>query len=330
MRTIKTDEYYNFNVKIAFLNTISADLQKQFERYFERSKLLEEKLGRDLYDFTLDEISSLIYSLNPTTLNSAQTIKSNLGSYISWAIENGLVNNNLNIIKKMDIKWLKQFTEDVNLMLFSEKQINEITDKLVNYQDKVVVQLVFEGVLGHEASEILNLSRKSVDWNSGRLKLKCDKNGYRDVYVSDRCLHFIEKALLEKEYVKGNGMTDARNPILPLMNEDYVVRRVGTNVKTKPADKNMIYRKFSMIRKYLGDMVDFDITYFKVKEVYDSGLLRVAKDVYMENNKKFTGKELRESLSRFGYPITKGMSYTRISYKINEKTIQEFYPETQI
>uniref|UniRef100_UPI00406C8B6D hypothetical protein n=1 Tax=Peribacillus sp. FSL E2-0159 TaxID=2975289 RepID=UPI00406C8B6D len=41
----------------------------------------------------------------------------------------------------------------------------------MNYQDSVILHLLFIGVGGKQLSEIRNLNKKDIDWENGRLRL---------------------------------------------------------------------------------------------------------------------------------------------------------------
>lgn len=172
----------------------------------------------------------------------------------------------------------------------SEKSLRRIEDLCNNYQDAVILRLLFIGVGGKQLSEIRNLKVSDVDFTNKKLRLintlKADEKGIPTKYteriidVDDRTLKLIEGAIEQKVYLKRNGeiaQTENNNikPITDLVENSYVIRAsiTKTDSDNAPVDKFVIYRRLSMLSDVLG------IDRFNAKFIQQSGMLYHASNI---------------------------------------------------
>lgn len=172
----------------------------------------------------------------------------------------------------------------------SEKSLRRIEDLCNNYQDAVILRLLFIGVGGKQLSEIRNLKVSDVDFTNKKLRLintlKADEKGIPTKYteriidVDDRTLKLIEGAIEQKVYLKRNGeiaQTENNNikPVTDLVENSYVIRAsiTKTDSDDAPVDKFVIYRRLSMLRDVLG------IDRFNAKFIQQSGMLYHASNI---------------------------------------------------
>src|SRR5690606_29063392 len=142
----------------------------------------------------------------------------------------------------------------------TEKELRRYEDQCVNYQDAVILRLLYEGAGGKELSEIRNLKITEIDRENKRLFLmNSGSNSGRILPVGQRTLDLIEGAIAQKQYKKKNGQiaeTQHNNirDYTDLVSNDYVVRASITKTDNfhTPVDKFVIYRRIDSIGKYLG------------------------------------------------------------------------------
>lgn len=264
---------YNPEIKKRFLEKYPYDA---YERIFLRSYVFEEALGKDLYDFNIDDIKRVLYELDPITLGSSRTNGRIITSYIDWAIKEGYRKNNINPLKTVQSEWFNQFVNKKRKLFITDQELEEIEVHCINAQDAVIVRALFEGLT---TSELLNLKKTDVDYENGILKLKDDKKGERTLKVSEQCLKLIRQASEEIQYYKNNGQISegTRREWTELVDNEYVLRPSITRTKKMGrADEFLIYRRLDTIKKTLG------FPYLTSKNISNSGKLKMARDLYLK------------------------------------------------
>lgn len=135
---------------------------------------------------------------------------------------------------------------------FKEEQLNFYISQCINYQDKLLLRLLFEGVYGDNCSELLNLKRSDFNKEEKSLKLHCDKNGDRTLYnISDESAYYIEQATKENVEYFNNGNDKSRNPYDYYCDNEFLIRTLKKKAKdeTKRSDRSVINSRFLSFKK---------------------------------------------------------------------------------
>lgn len=266
---------YNEELKNRYLSNFENEQTRTTISYIlYKAAPIEEVLKKDLHEMSLEDISSVLKNTDPMNKNVATTNGRIISGYITWAKENGY-SSNINPMQRADSSFYESLVYNKKLYI-SEDELNEITSKLHNPQDQVIIQLIFEGVNGYQSSELLNLQKQDVNFDTGELQLTDDRAGQRAIKVSDRALAIIDKALSQTEYYLKNGESQ-RNPS-PLVSNDYVVKTVARRSENLgKADRHAVYRKITMISEI------FDLPYLTAKNIEKSGMIKMAKDLYVRD-----------------------------------------------
>lgn len=325
------NKMYNKEVKESFLQYLideegyTDETVHVFRFVFYKSYDVEDILQKDMYDFNTGELKQVLLNANKSTVNSVRAFASMMKKYIDWAIRIGLTNSNINPMDMFTTKDYRECIDKSRKLFISEGELIEIEDQLVNYQDKVILRLLFEGVNGYEVSELTNLKKYDVDYANKRLRLYDDKNGERFIAVSDRCLDIIERAIDEKKYYARNGdKTSAHGKSeYEYLETDHVIKNVLTGRTKGAADKNIIYRRMYMIKEI------FDMPHLTIKNIWRSGMIKMAVDLYKEEG-ELTNKQLDKIAEQFGLGkiINNGhetYNYHAMRQFINRENILDLY-----
>lgn len=312
---------YNAKVKHMFLDRYPESTRKTYFRIFKKSYPTEKMLGKDLYEFNLHEIESVLYDLYPLTYKSSLTNGRIITEYITFCIEQGLRSNNINPLRMVKSPYFEKFVDKNVKTLFSKKEIMQIEDACVNAQDAVILRLLFEGASGKkELAEIRNLKREHVDFENRILTLIDFDGSERQLEVSQRCVDFIEKALKQERYWKRNGEMEVTGDRRPreyndLVMNNYVIRASITRTDSfnKPSGIAVIHRRLQTLGEVLG------FPYLNPKNVTNSGMLYMAKNLYMETG-KLAKEEYQQIADRFGVKDP----YTIRAY-ITEENLERVY-----
>lgn len=282
---------FNEELKTQFLNIVNEKTRSSYRRIFTITSKHETELNKDIHQFSLIEIEKVLWSFQSRTKNTVESYGRIISSYLNWCVKQGIISKN--VMQEMRPDDFKKFIHDDSEYI-SEKHLRRIEDMCNNYQDSVIIRLLFIGIGGKSLSEIRNLKATDVDFENKRIKviesLTVDEKGFpmkyteRFVDVDERTLHMIRGAINEKIYHKRNGelaVTDYNNirPFNDLVKNDYVVRAsiTKTEYHDAPVDKFVIYRRLAMIKDVLG------LEKFNAKFIQQSGMMHVANNI-IEND----------------------------------------------
>lgn len=271
MTNEKNNSIFNAEVKNAYLEEMINDghiteySSVRYERIFKKTQQKEEELNKDLNEFTVEEMEDVLTSFEANNRNTVETYARIISSYLNWCVAKGYIEKSI----------LADFTPDMfekyltnSEVYFTDKQLRRYEDRCENYQDAVIIRLLFMGVGGKQMSEIRNLEKTHIDRKNNKLKLinslSVDKKGLpikfttRDLPVDDRTIELIDGAIRQQTYVKRNGFlkeTENNNvrPFTDLVRNNYVVRASITKTENwnVPVDKFVIYRRLQTIAETL-------------------------------------------------------------------------------
>lgn len=329
---------YNEEVKLYFLesNYKSEDSRNVVKYVFEKSELSERILKKDLYMFTLDEIRLTVLDMGYSSLNTVRNTISIIKNYIDWSETAGYRHSNTNVLASVDDEWLNKLTVKRQKTLISIDEFEEIKSHIVNENDKLMLDLLWNGVFGKELSEIRTLQVSNIEGNTVKL---FDKDGSsREIDLCEDIIKRIYAVNDLKEELDLNGN------VQPLNITDYVFKH---RVKK---DNNHDIINYSYVLRRIKDILepfkDYKLT---AKSFYNSGMIYKYYEALKERNggkldlnnpaaiKPFTDLELIGLLSKqYGWKsygkkneyVVYGISnYTRNFLNLN--TIVEIYNKNQ-
>ena len=295
----------NFLGEMINTNNITKDTAKNYERIFGLISPIEKALNKDVNQFTFEEIESIMRGFKANNRNTVETYSRIISGYLNWSVNNSLSNSNPMLeLKPNDFS--KYLTNDEEY--FTLSQIRRWEGMMENYQDAVIVHLLFCGVGGKQLSEIRNLKKSDIDVSKKRIKLtnslKEDKFGnpikFTERYIDiedDYLFELLEGAINQSKYIKKNGDMNYNPHVRPfndLVDNEYVVRSSITKTEnfSNPVDKFVIYRRIQMI----GDV--FGIENFTAKLIQRSGMIYYASTTINEG--KISLEDLKIVADRFG------------------------------
>ncbi|RXZ78073.1 integrase [Paenibacillaceae bacterium] len=272
---VNMDKLFNRERKVEFLSQYENSTQMVVLRFFKLSHTSEMVLDKDLSEFDRDELKRLFYSFKPGTSYVSKFNISWISKYIEWSIVKGYIKG-VNPLLTVDSDWKEQFVTSKAKTLWTAKEIDEIIKNQVNYQDAVVVSLLFNGVSGDGLQEVVNLQRKDIRESDNTLVLRSNKTS-RELTVDDNCIRLCFKAAAETEYEKmnGNPSPDIKSATANLVENDFVVKSANTKtINFYEADKNIVYRRLTKIANEIGEQS------FIPRNIINSGMLYTAKQLY--------------------------------------------------
>lgn len=254
------NKLYNPEIKERFLTNQyeNEQTQKTIRNLLYKAASAEELLGKDLYDFSQEEIGKVIMNTNPHNSQVARTTGRFITQYISWAINppERLRKNKLNPLRGVPSSWYDQFIDKTKKVHFSKSEFfDEIVRNLDNSQDQLLLSLIWFGIGGEKFVELKEMHYNHIHWNENKIDIY-DDNGYNrtvtfdgeDVFV----MHYLQRAYEDNIYrtLKEDG--DYKET--EILRSDYVFRNVkSARARSgEPLSFNVFYTRLKAIREALS------------------------------------------------------------------------------
>lgn len=316
-------QMYNEQIKTEFLSSYPASTQKTYRSFLSKIKPFEEKLNKDISAFTQSELTQLMNDLEIDYRATARSIGRIITKYVAFAANNGYAHNIDEFFFKVKTKWFEQFAlTNEQKLFFTLNEIKLIEKACENAQDAVIIHLIFDGVLGKSASELRNLQRHHVNFETGETQLINEDGSTRTIHLTEVSLKLIQEALKEDVYIKSNGQMKLRGNVreyTDLISSEFVIRSSNTS-KDKvdgAVDKHVIFRRVATIGRTLG------LAHFTIKNIQRSGMLKLARDILKENEIDKVNLYILIYIAKL-YNIS---SYRSLYTFITNENIEELYGE---
>lgn len=291
IRTRSAFNIYNYEYKMYYLATAKYSLQSKKTVIKELGvvRQSEEKLGKDLYDFSLQEAEALVMSLEMKTLRSVQNYIIMFKKYLEFAIALGVSVNTINYYVHLGKKEnATKFLDDEVYRVLTKEKVIEITDELENSQDAVILGLIFEGLSNkNEFEELINLKKDA---------LIRKEDGSFDVILTDRCIslssettNLVEEALNQLYYTSSSGKGSRE---YKLTQGENVLR--GLRGKEKVTSQ-LINQRLMRIKELTK------VDYLNATSLVYSGQLHLAEELIIKKRKTLE-EAVPYILNRFGSP----------------------------
>ncbi|MCR8657621.1 phage lytic cycle repressor MrpR family protein [Paenibacillus endoradicis] len=319
-------QMYNEDIKLSYLKRYeNVDTKEVYGRIFKKSAQLEQQLKKDLYDFNEEELRLFVMQiLQPKTKESSRSIYSTISSYLEWSISENYSHHIVNPWKKRGQDYIYGLVMHVkNYMSYDEKQY--ILSKLINAQDKFIIEALWNGVQGDKLIELVTLMMNHVNDESNTIVLMNEnKEKIREVIAFDGQLcNYAIQANAQRLYIKKNGQC-SENTIsesAELVESNYIIKRSNTKHK---GDKSFtthytVYNRIEMFRE-LRDMDVFS-NVLVTKNIVRSGMIYHALLLYKRDG--VLGREqIEEICNRFNVKFKWSMKDF-----LNIDHLNKLYPE---
>ncbi|PCK15513.1 hypothetical protein CEY02_20570 [Bacillus pumilus] len=161
-----------------------------------------------------------------------ETFLYTLVSYIDWSIANGVTKGSNNLARLIRTNDLLSCIDSSVKLYITKNELEKMCSELINAQDRALFRLLFEGILGFEASELTSLTRSDIEKalnNNNMLTVRDTKFGERTISVDKVTLQDCLEANRQTEYKPLNGKPGLRKPFISLAENEYVIKTKQTN-----------------------------------------------------------------------------------------------------
>lgn len=234
---------------------------------FRRIAPYEEKIGHDLYDFSIVEIIDYYKSLCTSSLESLMIMNNQYKLYTAYALKNGLVRDNQNHYDEIDNSVLNYC---VNIGLLNAKIISREdllsyleSDDVENVSDKFLALAIFEGICGKGCCELIDLTFN--DFNGNIVTLKTG----RQLEVSDKLVEWAKESSVTFEYYDINYSKSNKKY---LESDNRIIKRMANSTSEDP------FRLQRAIGRRLDRLIDKTMCQaFEARALLDSGRIEMAR-----------------------------------------------------
>jgi integrase len=320
---IDLSEVYNANDKGTFLKQYkNLNTKRAFVRIFKNTFEMEDDLQKDLYYFTKEELEKFFENTTPTTPISARNYGRMIIQYIAWAVEQNIISDHpFPVQQHYFLRYVKPHEDE----FLTIKELRYFTHYYFqNFQDGVILELLFNGVQGKEGSELCNLTLDDFSEDELSAKLIDSTTGRERTitFEDEKVIQYCKKANAEEQYDKRNSEIEPNPRIRPYtdlaMDTNSILKNSKTHTTTDNATKYTIYNRLKSIQKFKEvEEVKHKIT---IKNIVKSGQLYMASKLY-EKDGRFDLPQLREICQHFGAKE----HWTMRDY-LNEENILKYYP----
>ena len=206
---------------------------------FKKTEDFEEKLNKDVSKFTRDEILDMLAKFKAKSINSLLNYTIVLKHYSRFVF--GAVGTNAyESIGKADVA--DMVDKNANILLTRE-ELDDVEVQLLNWVDKAIIELLWNGVTGKNMEDIYSVSEDCVQGNILRVNEK-------EFPMTDRLRELLPKAFAETELMSyGNTMrvieVNGKGKI-------YKERPNARGIDTPDIRFRWVYRKIQIFRDYLN------------------------------------------------------------------------------
>lgn len=237
-----------------------------------RALEFEKKFQKAFYEFAENEVVEMYKSVNAISARSLQNINLTLKHAARWMLHNQKkdIGNIYDRITKDIIQECVNAEKKDNLVI-SKEQLVDIQNDLLNYVDKAILFLLFEGVGGQKLKELM-----FMDWSQvSRQDLKIYFRNGKVIDITPEDYELLRRAFNEDELMSfGTTSRISKVKSLGVYKSRFNSLSDNNNI-TDPADVERRYRfcqrRLMLISKDLGVALTSG-------SVQDSGFLHYIKE----------------------------------------------------
>jgi integrase len=318
------NEFYNEHIKNRYLDEMENEGSRATIKYiFIASKRAEEILGMDLYNFSKEDIASVMRNMSITSYHTARANVNYISNYITYCIKHGYRENNLNPLDTVDRKWSSQFVDRTVKMHYSyEEFIDLLEDPMMhNGQDQALLFMIWEGIIGEKFSELLTLTFSDVDWNNNRIYVK-ERNEH--ISVSEDCIKYLQKAYNQNTYYQFNPNTKeiTEKELLP---SEFIFKNIKSTrgQENEPVKINVFYKRLQAIKEI------FNLSYLTPNAIKQSGMIYMAAQLF-DRYREIEKEQFKEIGDKYNWSKVSNNEYeyynvTLMKYFITRQNLKELY-----
>lgn len=310
--------------KEEFMETLGEKEKMMGVSIFNKSEKLEEMLGKDAYNFTTEEIGTLLYSLNSPHISTINSYMSILRKYSDYAISRGRTVSNINLYRTIRYSQFENYLAKHKIKHLSKTEFLDLINDVYNHQDYGVYMALFEGICGKHFSEFIKMEvgdlQKAKQTNSGYIITLHGVSEDRELEIENDTYKALINAYRQEEYYPKNGESTGRVQSRAIVEGNHVFRNVAiTDSIEEKIDFQYIHRKIRVLAEVTNKQLTSKAT------IQNSGIIYYLYKLSKDN--KVGREEMFEVIKRFEISVNKMSPIRTLESFVDKhgKALKEIY-----
>lgn len=252
---------YNEQLKNDYICSCDTVLPKSYlEVWFSRFAIKEQKLNKDLSEFSCEEILDFYKNLHTTSVLILENINSQMSKYTNWT---GCQKNSYKELELSDLNSVID-KDKINEMFIQRKDLLSLCQQMMNPRDKMVILGLFEGVKGQNYCEFSCMKNEDFDYENRRIYLRSTD---RTINISDELAQYIQQTIETEVYFPISKSKKANYEFKK--NSGYILKPFynQTNFSSEYRRGRNIYLAITRNLKY------FEIENLSAQSIFESGMI---------------------------------------------------------
>jgi len=245
---------------------------------FEQCSPFEEKLEKDICDWSVTEIINFYQSMISRSLESLLVVNSQYAKYTTWCLENAFVNDSQNHFLEIDREILNKKCVNrgylISGIVSRHELINLINNenRVKNAYERFIILGIFEGIGGDANNNFQNLTMKNIRRNMIYLP-----DG-RNLRISKELVEYAKQA---SETYERETYSKTKPQIRPFdLNDERIVKIAGYQKELSYAGfRHKIQMLLDSIKEY-----NDDLPIFSTSMLFESGRIEMIKNFMKKEN----------------------------------------------
>lgn len=240
--------FYNHKIKEAFIALQPETMHPNYKTLFSKTKEIEEKKGKDIYDFTFTEITDFYRYLNKGSVNGLWMTHTELRKYMRWAEENKYTTNpDIIILNSLQSSSLSTYCNNVALKnsVISRDDIVSWTEELrksiyfYNPRESFMILGPFEGITGYRLCELIDIKQEDIYKKDGCYYAKLSNRTIKiskELYdIAMECIQEDYRYILTRGLVRKTELENTGRIVKPIVSKNtksFTYNSIANNVKS--------------------------------------------------------------------------------------------------
>lgn len=229
--------------------------------------------------------------------------------YNNVKILNELLNDNEINIFIDSKKYTDNYVNVPDEQILTLREVQNLCEKSINYQDKLIIYGLFKGIYGKNYSDLLNITKNDVAENCNYINLQSGKRFICDDFMKE-ILHGCIKEKSYKKYVTSNEIRSSYDFDLA-EDSPYLIKPMPTpknNFGRNAMSASALQRKFEKLSAAYKDETKEDVI-LTGTSLLKSGVLYDMFKQEIENGKDWSIEEIDKYLKMNGIKSNKNEIY---------------------
>jgi len=266
------DEQKRKYINYRLLNHYKETTVELIEKIFIATEKHEINNQKDISEFSLNEVITLLKNSNWKSPKTLKTNSSSLRYYYEWCLKEGLVNNTNPFSKKNINSTINSIIpkEKLNNKYFNKIEYLEMLDEIADVSNKFIAHAFYSGLT---FEELTHLKIGDLDFDSNKIQLTAGRE-----FIVDELFKCLMIETNDQEQYFADGIEkESRSKSFNYAESDYVIKSCGKNT-LEPASQPYISSRMRIIKAQM------DNEFISISTLYKNGMINYIKEQYSKRN----------------------------------------------